>query len=128
MSLFNSLIHASSGTPADGEQHPVLRPVYDVEETDAAYGLTVYLPGVAKTGLEITDEEGELRIAGKRATAAPAGAVALHRESSDAPFELVLSHDNSVDTGKIVAELNDGVLKLSLPKAESAKPRKIALT
>ncbi len=128
MSLLNALIHPSNGAPTEGDQHAALRPRYEVEETDAAYGLTVYLPGVAKAGLEITDEEGELRIAGKRATALPAGAVPLHRESADAPFELVLTHDTTVDTGKIVAELNDGVLRLSLPKAESAKPRKITVS
>jgi HSP20 family protein len=40
----------------------------------------------------------------------------------------VLSHDNTVDTGKIVAEMKDGILRLSVPKAESAKPRKIAIS
>lgn len=128
MSLLNALIHPSHGAPSEGDAHPVLRPRYEVEETDAAYGITVFLPGVSKPGLEITDEEGELRIAGKRAAWLPAGVVALHRESSDAAYELVLAHDNTVDTGRIVAELTDGILKLSLPKAESAKPRKIAIT
>ena len=98
------------------------------DETDAAYGLTVFLPGVAKDGLEITDEGGELRIAGRRTQKLPKEAVALHRESSDSNYELVLSHDATVDTGKIVAELTDGVLRLSLPKAESAKPRKISVS
>jgi HSP20 family molecular chaperone IbpA len=39
----------------------------------------------------------------------------------------VLAHDNTVDSGKIEAELKDGVLHLSLAKAESAKPRKISV-
>ena len=122
MSLISSLIH-----PTEAEQHSTQRPRYEIEETDLAYGLTVFLPGVPKSGLEITDDGGELRVAGKRASALPEGAAALHRESSDAPFELVLSHDNTVDTGKIVAELKEGILRLSIPKAESAKPRKIAI-
>lgn len=123
MSLISSLIHRT-----DAEQHMTQRPRYDVEETDLAYGLTVFLPGVAKSGLEITDENGELRVIGKRSSELPEKAAALHRESSDANYELVLSHDNSVDTDKIVAELKDGVLRLSVPKAESAKPRKIAIS
>ena len=52
----------------------------------------------------------------------------LHRESSEAPFELVLEHDNTIDPSKTEAELKDGVLSLKLSKAESAKPRKIAVT
>jgi len=52
----------------------------------------------------------------------------LHRESSDALFELVLTHDNTIDSEKIDAELKDGVLRLTLAKAESAKPRKISIS
>jgi HSP20 family molecular chaperone IbpA len=122
MSLISSLIH-----PTEAEQHATQRPRFDIEETDLAFGLTVFLPGVAKSGLEITDEGGELHIRGKRTPGIPEAASALHRESSDAPYELVLSHDSTVDTGKVVAELKDGVLRLSVPKAESAKPRKIAI-
>jgi HSP20 family molecular chaperone IbpA len=40
----------------------------------------------------------------------------------------VLTHDNTVDAGKIEAELKDGVLRLKLAKAESAKPRKISVS
>lgn len=127
MTLFHSLIHPTQGA-APAEQPAPIRPRYEVDETDAAYGLTVFLPGVAKDGLEITDEGGELRIAGRRTQKLPKEAVALHRESSDSNYELVLSHDATVDTGNIVAELTDGVLRLSLPKAESAKPRKISVS
>ena len=128
MSLTNSSIDPSNGACASGGQCEVRRPRFEVEETDGAYGLTVFLPGVSKENLEITDEDGQLRISGKRAPALPEGLVSLHRESSDTPFELVLSHDNSVDASKVEAELKDGVLRLSLAKAESAKPRKIAVS
>lgn len=127
MSFFNALIPAFNGAPAEGEAIPTRRPQYHVTETDAAYNLTVNLPGVAKEGLEVTDEGGELRITGKRALTLPENAAVLHRESSDAAFELVLTHDNTIDSEKIGAELKDGVLHLTLAKAESAKPRKIAI-
>jgi HSP20 family protein len=126
MSLFSSLIR--SNAPQASETETFLRPRHEIEETDSAYGLTVFLPGVAKSGLEITDEASELRIIGRRESKLPKDAVALHRESAGASFELVLAHDATVDTSKIVAELTDGVLRLSLPKAESARPRKIAVS
>jgi len=127
MSMFNTLIPSFHRAAANGDPYPVCRPQFEVDETEGAYGVTVYLPGVSKEGLEITDEDGELRITGKRATKLPEGLAALHRESSDAAFELLLTHDSAVDTAKIEAELKDGVLRLALAKAESAKPRKIAI-
>jgi HSP20 family molecular chaperone IbpA len=127
MSLFNSLIHPANGGCASGQQHQARRPRFDVEETDAAYGLTVFLPGVAKEGIEITDEGGELRVTGKRAPGLPEGSSVIYRETSDTSFELVLAHDSTVDGGNIQAELKDGVLRVSLAKAESAKPRKISV-
>ena len=130
MSLKDKIIPSHHGTVAKTEAEPraTCRPYYETDETDNGYGVTVYLPGVAKEGLEITDEGGELRIAGKRSAATPAGAATLHRESVDADYELLLAHDATVDTGKIEAELKDGILRVALAKAESAKPRKISVS
>jgi len=127
MSFFNALIPTFSGGRAEGEAVPTRRPQYQVAETDAGYSLAVNLPGVAKEGLEVTDEGGELRITGRRALALPENVAVLHRESSDAAFELVLAHDNTIDSERIGAELKDGVLHLTIAKAESAKPRKISV-
>lgn len=134
MSLIQNLVPAFTRTPAsrNGSQNtsnePTLRPLYEVKETAEAWGLQVHLPGVAKEGLEFTAEEGQIAIRGRREWKAPAGWTALYRESTDAPFELVLQHDNSIDVEKIHAELKDGVLRVSLPKAESVKPRKITVS
>ncbi len=133
MNLFNSLIPAftrPATAPADGDHQPELptvRPVYQIKETPEAYGLVVHLPGVAKTGLEITAEADAIRILGRRAWRRPESWTQLHRESSDAAYELVVEHEHTVDVDKIHAELNDGVLRLSLPKTEAIKPRKIAV-
>ena len=105
-----------------------VRPWYEIKETPEAWGLTAYLPGVAKDGLEITAEEGVITVRGRRQWKAPAGWTALYRESPEAAYELALTHDNTIDVEKIHAELVDGVLRASLPKAETIKPRKIAVS
>jgi HSP20 family molecular chaperone IbpA len=133
MSLFNSLIPTLGRQAVKSENGnsegigPSVKPVYDIKETKEAFGLTVYLPGVAKDGVEITAENDQLRIVGRQAWKQPEGWTALYRESPSVPFELVLDHDNAIQLEKIHAELVDGVLRLSLPKAEAIKPRKIAI-
>ena len=135
MSLLNTLLPPFTRTPAAQREPtgradlgPTLKPAYDIQESDDAFSLTVQLPGVAKDGLELTAEEGQLRLVGRRAWKQPEGWTALYRESADVPFELVLTHDHAIDVEKIHAEVRDGVLRASLPKAEALKPRKIAVT
>ncbi len=134
MSLLNTLIPSLSRTPVarssqtSTEQAPTVKPRYEITETADAFGLTVHLPGVSKDGLEITAEDSQLRLVGRRAWKQPEGWTALHRETADAAFELVLTHDNAIDGDKIAAELRDGVLRVSLPKHEAIKPRKIAVS
>lgn len=133
MSLLNTLVPSLARTPANhDEQRPAdltqtVRPAYEIKETPDAFGVTVYLPGVTKDGLDLTAEEGQIRIVGRRAWKQPQGWTSLYRESTDAAFELVLTHDNAIDADKIAAELRDGVLRVSLPKHEAIKPRKIAV-
>jgi len=134
MSLFNTLIPSLTRTPvrrqsdAAGEFSPALKPAYEIKETTDAWGVAVYLPGVAKDGLELTADEGQFRIVGRRGWKQPAGWTSLYRESADGPFELVLEHDNAINVEKVHAELKDGVLRASLPKQEALKPRKIAVS
>ena len=113
---------------ASGEAEFTVKPAYEIKETADAWGLTAHLPGVTKEGLDITAEEDVLVIRGRRDWKMPAGWSALYRESVEAPYQLVLEHDNAVELDKIHAELKDGVLRVSLPKAEAIKPRKIAVT
>jgi HSP20 family molecular chaperone IbpA len=135
MSLLNTLIPTlTRSTPAAARdpQRPAdlgqtVKPAYDIKETADAFGVTVHLPGVAKDGLDLTVEENQIRIVGRRAWKQPAGWTPLYRETADAAFELVLNHDNTIDVDKIAAELRDGVLRVSLPKHEALKPRKIAV-
>jgi HSP20 family protein len=124
----NQSVARSERTGSADDLGPTVKPLYEVRETDDAYGVTVFLPGVAKDNLEITAEAGEFRIIGRRSWKQPEGWTALYRESADLPYELALSHDNAIDTDKVAAELRDGVLRVSLPKAEAFKPRKITVS
>lgn len=102
-------------------------PRANIFETKDGYVLEAELPGVNREGLEVTVEDGELTLAGKRSDTTPQGS-AVYRESRDFDYRRVFDLDPSIDAGKITAKLEDGVLTLTLPKAESVKPRKIAVT
>jgi len=131
MSLFQTLIpsrYRGAGSDGNVGLSQTVKPAYEIKETADSYGLTVYLPGVAKDAVEITAEDGQVRLTARRAWQQPESWTALYRESADAPYELVLAHDNVIDADKIVAELRDGVLRVSLPKSETVKPRKIAVS
>lgn len=133
MSLIQNLVPSFTRLPASREggrahnHEPSVKPRHEVKEADEAWGLQVYLPGVSKEGLEFTAEEGLITIRGRRDWKAPAGWTVLYRESTEAPYELMLRHDNTINVEKIHAELKDGVLRVSLPKAEAVKPRKIVV-
>lgn len=132
MSLLNTLIPSRTSATSDRQQpadlQPTIKPAYEVKETPDAFGLTVYIPGVGKDGLDLTAEDGVIRIVGRRSWKLPEGWTPVYRESGDATYELALNHDNSVDLEKVAAELRDGVLRVSLPKHEAIKPRKIAVS
>ena len=133
MSLFSSLVPSLARQPvatrsdAPASTERTLKPVYEIRETDDAFGVTAYLPGVTKDTLDITAEDSVLTIRGRRAWTTPKDWTVLYRESADAVFELSFTHDHAIDLDKIHAEIRDGVLRLSLPKAEAIKPRKIAI-
>lgn len=132
MNMLSTLIPSLSRAvvrrePSDSPDRQALQPAYEVKETDDAYGLTVQLPGVTKAGLELTAEKGVFTVRGTRTWKQPENWTALYRETDDTPFELVLTHDNTIDADKIHAELKDGILRVSLPKTEAVKPRKIAV-
>lgn len=118
----NDISKAGPATPV-----PTVTPRYQVAETPEAYALTVELPGVAKDGLELSVDHEQVRVVGRGAWKKPEGWSTLHRETRDAAYELVLDHNRAIDADKVHAELRDGLLRVSLPKAEALKPRKVAV-
>ena len=83
------------------------------------------MPGVTQSGLEITFENGELTLVGHRAQAD--GHEVVYRESHAGGYRRVFEVDNTIDASRISARLDQGLLTLSLPKAENAKPRRIEI-
>ena len=103
-----------------------LTPLANIVETKDAYVVEAELPGVGKDGLEVTVENGELTIIGRRGSYT-GGGKALYRESRSQDYRRVFEIDSSIDTTRIGAKIEQGILTLSLPKAEAVKPRKIVV-
>jgi HSP20 family protein len=102
-----------------------VRPEVNIVETKEGYVLEAEMPGVTKDGLDIGLEENVLTIVGRRGPA-PTGN-ALYRESRAADFRRVFELDPSIESGKISARIEQGMVTLTLPKAEKVKPRKITV-
>ncbi len=115
-------------TPTATTTRRYVRPRASIIENAAGFVVQVEMPGVNRQGLEITFENGELTLLGHRQpVAAPAGSELLYRESRVADFRRVFEVDGSIDAAHISAGLDQGLLTLTLPKAEAAKPRKIEI-
>jgi HSP20 family protein len=107
---------------AEGE---FVTPEVNIVETAQGYVLEAEMPGVTKDGVEISLENNVLTLVGRRAPA-PAG-TSLYRESQPADFRRAFELDPSIESGKISARVEQGILILNLPKAEKVKPRKITV-
>lgn len=102
-------------------------PRVNITETKDGYVLEAEMPGVSKEGLEISLEGNELTLVGRRGGDV-ASAELIYRESQNRDYRRAFVLDPTIDTAKIEARMESGVLKLHLPKAEMVKPRKIAVT
>ena len=101
-----------------------ITPPANVSATGNEYILEVEMPGVNKNGLETTVEGNELTIIGRRSMDLPEGEL-FYCATPSADFQRVFELGPDVDTSKISAKLEQGVLTLRLPKSEKAKPKKI---
>ena len=104
-----------------------LLPPTDVIED--AEGITLYadLPGVPKDKLSLHVEADTLTIEGELSLDLPEGMAPSHAEVGLSRYHRVFTLSRELDTGKVSAEFNQGVLKLRIPKAEHAQPRRIEI-
>jgi HSP20 family protein len=109
-------------------QRPVredyIAPNVNVFETPEGYVLQAEMPGVGKAGLEITLEGAEITITGRRNPDTVVGQP-LFRERNTSDYRRVFELDPAIDTAKVSAKIEQGVLTVTLPKSERVKPRKI---
>ena len=102
-----------------------LTPPVDVIED--ANGITLFadLPGVPKEKLDVHVEADTLTIEGEIALPVPEGMEATHVEVTLPRYRRVFTLSKELDAGKVGAEFSHGVLKLRIPKAEHAQPRRV---
>lgn len=102
-----------------------LTPPVDVLEDSTGITLYADLPGVPKENLKLQVEADTLTIEADSALAAPEGLQSSHTEVGLGRFHRVFSLSKELDTENVTAELAQGVLKLRIPKAAHAQPRRI---
>jgi HSP20 family molecular chaperone IbpA len=103
----------------------VLVPAVDIFESDDNLTLIADMPGVEKDGLEINLEKGLLTISAEMAL--KSRGKPLLREFSTASYYRQFKISEQIDAEKSSADLNNGVLTLTIQKAESAKPKRIEI-
>jgi HSP20 family protein len=116
-----------NGTSERAQTEQFLAPTASVVETNDGYLLQVEMPGVNKEGLEISIENNELTLTGRRSLPTVDGNL-IHRESRRENFRRTFELDPSIDGNRIAAKIEQGVITLTLPKAEHVKPRKITVS
>ena len=112
---------------ASAEQ-PATRPRVDVFENAHEYLVVADVPGVAKDGVDVRFESGELRIEARRAgsQASQTGqAHVLGEEYRVGDYRRAFAMPDGIDADKIEAELAHGVLRVHLPKSAAKRPRRI---
>lgn len=110
--------------PADRAVPYVVPPV-DVFEDDAGITLLADLPGVSRENLGVRVDGDSLFIEGAAAAIGPENMELIWGEAQIPSYRRQFTLSRELDSSRIDASLKDGVLKLSIPKVEEAKPRRI---
>jgi len=102
-------------------------PYADIYETDDALAVVMEMPGVEKKDLNVALENGVLRVDGQIDFSKYKDMEPVYTEYNIGHYARSFTLSDTVDQNKISANLEDGVLTLTLPKAKAAQPRKIAI-
>ncbi len=99
-------------------------PTYDLQEMPAAMKLTVFIPGVAATGVEIEGRGADLTVTARKARFVRVNFDALHLEGAQHDYQLRLRLGTGFDFAAMQAEIADGVLTVTLPKRAVVAPHR----
>ena len=102
-------------------------PDTDIYETDDALTVVMEMPGVEKKDVEVTVEDDVVRVEGRVDFAKYEGLEPLYTEYNIGHFARAFSLSDKIDQQQISAQLEDGVLTLTLKKAKEAQSRRIAI-
>ena len=102
-------------------------PATDIYETEEALTVVMEIPGVEKKDVDINLENDALRVEAKIDPAKYDGMEPLYTEYNVGHYSRSFTVGSGVDRDKISAQLNDGVLTLTLQKAEAARPKRIEI-
>ena len=103
----------------------VYRPLADIIESPDGVVVQIEMPGVPSEDVEISVERRVLTVRGRGRVTAPQGYRLVYAEYGEGDYERSFTLSQDIDEGRIAAEMKNGVLTLTLPRAEAVKPRKI---
>lgn len=109
------------------ELEPTFTPALNVFEDGESIVVEVEVPGIKSGDVEVSFENGELTLKGEKKYEAKENVPVHRRERIYGAFQRTLTLPWEIVADKISAEMKDGVLTVTLPKAEAAKPRKVAI-
>jgi HSP20 family protein len=106
----------------------IFLPTTDIYEASDALTVVLEMPGVEKKNVEINVEDGVLNVQGRLELTKYQGLTPLYTEYNIGHYSRRFRLSSKIDQNKIGAEVKDGVLTLTLPKTEEAKPRTIRVS
>jgi HSP20 family molecular chaperone IbpA len=117
----------NAAKPTSARNEPALLPPVDVIEDTTGISLYADLPGVPRDKLDVRVDGEQLTIEAEVVLPVPQGMQASHAEVTLSRYRRTFTLSKELDADKVSAELNQGVLRLRIPKAEHAQPRKISV-
>lgn len=114
-----------AAVPEPPSERFLFTPPIDIYETDEGLVLCADLPGVGVDSLELQVQDNKLTLFGRVKPYVPKEARIIHREYQDGDFLRSFILSDEVDHERITARLSNGVLRVVLPKAPRAEPRRI---
>jgi HSP20 family protein len=107
---------------------PVFVPATDIYEKDETIYVVCDMPGVDEKNIDVTLENDVLTLTGRQDDEVTEGLEILHQGYSTGIYKRSFTIADVIDREKIKAKINNGVLRIELPKSEKAKPRKIKIS